>query len=166
MSANVSSQMTEVITTDDINQYLAVFDKYRGQIDYYMSLLKEEHQSNIEDIKGEIEMACLDLDPDKDLLTESSSASQDFLKGCDLDLRILINSLSYIGRDVKQKLYKLADSPILAKEEFVIRCCDFMKDRGFSFGVGLSELGLNFESKVPQVRLECLEEALSILDVN
>lgn len=122
----LSNQMSEAATHDELEQYLNIFNRYRPEINNFISILNEEAANKpIRTINF------------NDLLTVINKPSKtfSFLKGCEPDLLILLDNLFYGGRSVNQNVVRLSSSQVERQKEFVRFCNELLEKDGLSFGV-------------------------------
>lgn len=113
----LSNQMSEAATHDELEQYLNIFNRYRPEINNFISILNEEAANKpIRTINF------------NDLLTVINKPSKtfSFLKGCEPDLLILLDNLFYGGRSVNQNDVRLSSSQVERQKEFVRFCNELL----------------------------------------
>lgn len=114
----LSNQMSEAATHDELEQYLNIFNRYRPEINNFISILNEEAANKpIRTINF------------NDLLTVINKPSKtfSFLKGCEPDLLILLDNLFYGGRSVNQNDVRLSSSQVERQKEFVRFCNELLE---------------------------------------
>ena len=152
----LSNQMSEAATHDELEQYLNIFNRYRPEINNFISILNEEAANKpIRTINF------------NDLLTVINKPSKtfSFLKGCEPDLFILLDNLFYGGRSVNQNDVRLSSSQVERQKEFVRFCNELLEKDGLSFGVIPEDGQINIWGKTPSALLSGISKALSILDL-
>lgn len=152
----LSNQMSEAATHDELEQYLNIFNRYRPEINNFISILNEEAANKpIRTINF------------NDLLTVINEPSKtfSFLKGCEPDLLILLDNLFYGGRSVNQNDVRLSSSQVERQKEFVRFCNELLEKDGLSFGVIPEDGQINIWGKTPSALLSGISKALSILDL-
>ena len=152
----LSNQMSEAATHDELEQYLNIFNRYRPEINNFISILNEEAANKpIRTINF------------NDLLTVINKPSKtfSFLKGCEPDLLILLDNLFYGGRSVNQNVVRLSSSQVERQKEFVRFCNELLEKDGLSFGVIPKNGQINIWGKTPSALLRGISKALSILDL-
>ena len=152
----LSNQMSEAATHDELEQYLNIFNRYRPEINNFISILNEEAANKpIRTINF------------NDLLTVINKPSKtfSFLKGCEPDLLILLDNLFYGGRSVNQNVVGLSSSQVERQKEFVRFCNELLEKDGLSFGVIPKNGQINIWGKTPSALLRGISKALSILDL-
>lgn len=152
----LSNQMSEAATHDELEQYLNIFNRYRPEINNFISILNEEAANKpIRTINF------------NDLLTVINKPSKtfSFLKGCEPDLLILLDNLFYGGRSVNQNDVRLSSSQVERQKEFVRFCNELLEKDGLSFGVIPEDGQINIWGKTPSALLSGISKALSILDL-
>lgn len=115
----LSNQMSEAATHDELEQYLNIFNRYRPEINNFISILNEEAANKpIRTINF------------NDLLTVINKPSKtfSFLKGCEPDLLILLDNLFYGGRSVNQNDVRLSSSQVERQKEFVRFCNELLEN--------------------------------------
>ena len=150
----LSNQMSEAATHDELEQYLNIFNRYRPEINNFISILNEEAANKpIRTINF------------NDLLTVINKPSKtfSFLKGCEPDLLILLDNLFYGGRSVNQNVVRLSSSQVERQKEFVRFCNELLEKDGLSFGVIPKNGQINIWGKTPSALLRGISKALSIL---
>ena len=150
---DISNQMREEASEEELNAFLDIVEIYRVQIDEFVLLLKSE----MDNPKVEENHVC-------DFWTllgdENSSSSRLFLKKCHSDLLILLDTLFYAGRSINDHCVRLSQSPEKRKREFVRLCDDNMRHERLYFGQNPSVEQINIQNKVPAAILRALETSL------
>ncbi len=156
LNHDLSNQMSEAATYDELEQYLNIFNRYRPEVNNFISILNEEAANeSIRTLKF------------NDLLTaiQKPSKTFSFLKGCEPDLLILLDNLFYGGRSVNQNVVRLSSSQVERQKEFVRFCNELLEKDGLSFGVIPKDGQINIWGKTPSALLSGISKALSILDL-
>lgn len=149
----LSNQILETASVEELGTYLDMIEKYRSQIDIFLSILKVEAKE--ESIKT------LDFHDFIDDITNRKPSEKDkFLAECDSDLLILLDNLFYGGRSVNEHVIRLSKHPVRKQKEFVRFCSD--KD-GLCFGKKTQEGQINILGKMSSTLLDAISTALSIL---
>lgn len=156
---DISNQMSETATLEELNTYLGMVEKYRYQIDDFLSMLKISAEE--ETIK-----TSSSYDFMVNLQNYKPSNIVKFLKECDPDLLILLDNLFYGGQIVKTDGVHLASDPICKKQEFVRLCYDLLDNDKLRFGEKPQMEYINIWSKNASALLTALSTALSILCEN
>lgn len=156
---DISNQMSEVATSAELNTYLGMVEKYRHQIDDFLSILKTSaKKETIKTFNSYDFMVYLQNDKPSDIVK--------FLKECDPDLLILLDNLFYGGQKVQTDGVHLASDPICKKQEFVRLCYDLLDNDKLRFGEKPQMEQINIWSKNASALLSALSTALSILCEN
>lgn len=148
---DLSNQMYEVASDEDVEAYLKMIEKYRSKIDEFLSLLSVES----------IKMASKELNV-KSIL-ETKDPLCEFFAECDSDLLIILESLFYSGRAVNSCEVRLSVDPICARREFVKFCYNRLECDGLRFGEGFDEYQINIRSKSASAVLKAISTSLAIL---
>lgn len=153
LDKDISNQMTTEATSDELREFLGVFDKYRSEIDDFLSILKLEEQDNKKPKKVTIS-AIMEKIQNNEL-----SRSSRFLRECEADLLILLDVLFYGGH----AQVNWAKDPDQGRKEFVSWCKNNMNSDGLSFGQRPEEGQVNIWDKSSSVLLLCISKAVEIL---
>lgn len=154
----LSNQMLETASLEELTAYLNVIKKYRTQIDKFLSILKVESEEesiktfNIHDFIADIKK-------------HEPSKRDKFLAECDPDLLILLDNLFYGGRSVNENVIRLDKSPVSRQKEFVRFCNELLDKDGLCFGIEPEEDQINIFGKTSSALLEAISTALSILEL-
>ncbi len=97
IDCDISNQMDEIATPEEVSNYLEVFTQYKVEIDGFLSLLEKEKEKEKE---KEFTISFSDLEPS--LINEKISQVDNFFQDCASDLLILLNALFYGGRAVNE----------------------------------------------------------------
>lgn len=155
---DLSNQMLETASLEELNTYLGLIEKYRPQIDSFLSILKTESKEesiktfNVHDFIS-------------DLKSYEPSKTYKFLRECDPDLLILLDNLFYGGRTVNANEIRLSTSPVCRQKEFVRFCCNLLDKDGLCFGEKPQEGQINIWGKMSSSLLYGINTALSILNL-
>lgn len=153
---DISNQMDELATIEEVNKYLEVFTQYKDKIDRFLSLLEKESEEEFkEDAIDFFDLGSL-------LINEEMSQVDEFFQDCAPDLLILLDNLYYGGRSVNEHSVRLSKDPISRQKEFVRLCNNLLKQNGLSFGEEPNNK-LNIEGKMASSLLKGISEAISIL---
>lgn len=157
---DISNQMDELATPEELSKYLEVFTKYKDEIDDFLLLLEKE-------LGDEYKEVAIDF---FDLGTSSSddgmSDVDKFLQDCAPDLLILLDNLYYAGRSVNQNIVRLSTSPVTRQKEFVKFCYELLRNNGLSFGTPPENHQLNIKGKQASSLISGISKSLSILSLN
>mgnify|MGYP000999133932 CR=1 FL=1 len=153
----ISNLMDEEATPEELRDYLEVFEKYKDNIDEFLLLLKEESEKESED-----EIITDLFDDIESLLDEEMLGTDKYLQNSEPDLLILLKSLYYGGRLVKENSVRLSKDPISRRKEFVRLCNNLLKENRLSFGEEPNN-ELNIEGKMASSLLKDISESISIL---
>ncbi len=156
---DISKQMSETATSEELNTYLGMVEKYRHQIDDFLSMLKISAEEETIKTSNSYDFMV-------NLQNYKPSDIVEFLKGCEPDLLILLDNLFYSGQIVKTDEVHLALDPICKKQEFVRLCYDLLDKDKLCFGGKPQMEQINIWSKTPSALLSALSTALSILCEN
>lgn len=152
----LSNQMLETVSVEELSAYLDMIEKYRSQIDIFLSILKTEAEEesiktfNIHDLINDIK-------------SHKPSKKDKFLAECDSDLLILLDNLFYGGRSVNENVVRLDKSPVGKQKEFVRFCNELLDKDGLCFGEKPQEGQINIGGKMSSALLDAISTALSIL---
>ena len=154
---DISNQMDEIATLEEVSNYLEVFTQYKVEIDGFLSLLEKEKE---EEFKG---FTISFSDSEFLSINEEISQVDKFLQDCASDLLILLNTLFYGGRAVNERSVQLSTSPIRKQEEFIHLCNEISKKDGLSFGTPPQEHQINIKGKQPSALIAGISTSISIL---
>lgn len=155
---DLSNQMLETASLEELNTYLDMIEKYRPQINSFLSILKTESKEesiktfNVHDFIN-------------DLKSHEPSPTFQFLRECEPDLLILLDNLFYGGRTVNANEIRLSISPVCRQKEFVRFCYKLLDKDGLRFGEKPQEYQINIWGKMSSSLLDGISTALSILDL-
>ena len=155
---DLSNQMLETASLEELNTYLDMIEKYRPQIDSFLSILKTESKEeaiktfNVHDFIN-------------DLKSHEPSPTYQFLRECEPDLLILLDNLFYGGRTVNSNEIRLSTSIVGRQKEFVRFCYALLDKDGLRFGEKPQEYQINIWGKMSSSLLDGISTALSILDL-
>ena len=149
---DISNQMDEIATLEEVSNYLEVFTQYKVEIDGFLSLLEKEKEFTISFSDSEFLS-----------INEEISQVDKFLQDCASDLLILLNTLFYGGRAVNERSVQLSTSPIRKQEEFIHLCNEISKKDGLSFGTPPQEHQINIKGKQPSALIAGISTSISIL---
>ena len=152
IDCDISNQMDEIATPEEVSNYLEVFTQYKVEIDGFLSLLEKEKEFTI---------SFSDLEPS--LINEKISQVDNFFQDCASDLLILLNALFYGGRAVNEHSVGLSTSPIRKRKEFIHLCNEISKKDGLSFGTPPQEHQINIKGKQPSALIAGISTSISIL---
>ena len=154
IDCDISNQMDEIATPEEVSNYLEVFTQYKVEIDGFLSLLEKEKEK-------EFTISFSDLEPS--LINEKISQVDNFFQDCASDLLILLNALFYGGRAVNEHSVGLSTSPIRKRKEFIHLCNEISKKDGLSFGTPPQEHQINIKGKQPSALIAGISTSISIL---
>ncbi len=152
----ISNLMDEEATQEELRDYLEVFEKYKDNIDEFLLLLKEESE------KESKELITVSFNNLGSFLNKEMSKIDEYLQISEPDLLILLKSLYYGGRLVKENSVRLSKDPISRRKEFVRLCNNLLKENRLSFGEEPNN-ELNIEGKMASSLLKDISESISIL---
>ena len=158
IDCDISNQMDEIATPEEVSNYLEVFTQYKVEIDGFLSLLEKEKEKEKE---KEFTISFSDLEPS--LINEKISQVDNFFQDCASDLLILLNALFYGGRAVNEHSVGLSTSPIRKRKEFIHLCNEISKKDGLSFGTPPQEHQINIKGKQPSALIAGISTSISIL---
>lgn len=150
---DLDNQFTDTATLDELEEYLKYLEKYRLQINEFITLLEAE---DIETGSREIVFNDLFFEPSKTL---------QYLKTCESDLLILLDNLFYGGRCVNDNSIRLSKSLVERQKEFVKFCRELLEKDGLCFGKKPTDSQINIYGKTPSAILKNISTAISILDL-
>lgn len=158
LNYELSNQMLEEASLEELNEYLEIIKKYRPQIMYFLQLLRTE--ATKESNEG------LEV---HDFLTflenYESSEKYKYLDNCESDLLILLDNLFYAGRTVNSCEIRLSTSDVAKQKEFVKFCYQLLDSNGLHFGIEPHEGQINIKGKTPSALFNGISTALSIIDL-
>lgn len=151
----LSNQMTESATFEELNQYIEIYEKYSSQIHEFLELLKmniakEPKPFKVSDFFG-------------NLKNYVAPKYLQFLNECDSDLLILLDNLFYAGRSVREETVRLSQSIVGKQGEFVKLCYILLSQEGLKFGATPKDSQINIFGKTSSSLLENISTAISIL---
>lgn len=155
---DLSNQMSETASLEELNTYLDMIEKYRPQIEIFLSILKDESKEesiktfNVHDFIN-------------DLKSNEPSPTYQFLRECEPDLLILLDNLFYGGRIVNSNEIRLSTSIVGRQKEFVRFCYALLDKDGLRFGEKPQEGQINIWGKMSSSLLDGISTALSILNL-
>lgn len=156
---DISNQMDELATPEELSKYLEVFTKYKDEIDEFLLLLEKE-------LKDEYKEVAIDFFDLGTLSSDDEMSDVDkFIQDCAPDLLILLNNLYYGGRLVNEQAVRLSTSPVRKQKEFVRFCNELLKKDGLSFGTEPSEGQINIEGKLASSLIAGISTSISILNL-
>lgn len=157
---DISNQMDELATPEELSKYLEVFTKYKDEIDEFLLLLEKE-------LEDEYKEVAIDF---FDLVTSSSDDGMTdvdkFFQDCAPDLLILLDNLYYAGRSVNEYTVRLSTSPVTRRKEFVKFCYELLSNHGLSFGNPPKSHQLNIKGKQASSLILGISKSMSILSLN
>lgn len=154
----LSNQILEVASYDELNKYLDIFEKYRSKIDDFLLLLKKEEENEQNRDFNTFDFITL-------MENEEVSKKYEFLNSCDSDLLILLDNLFYGGRAVNTYEIRLSTSSVLKQKEFVKYCYTLLEMNNLCFGTIPEEWQINIFEKTSSTLISGITRALSILDL-
>lgn len=155
---DISNQMTEMASLEELSNYLDIFKKYQEHIDIFLSLLKNEVENETKDLVVSNTENFLRILNEKKILP-----SQKFLSECEPDLLILLDNLYYAGRSVNEHVVRLAISPNDRQKGFVRLCNELLEKDKLSFGKIPEDWQINIREKTASALVAGLSTAVSIL---
>ena len=140
LNYELSNQMLEEASLEELNAYLGVVEKYRPQIMHFLQLLRTDadKESN-EGFKAHDFLTLLE--------NYEPSEKDKFLDNCESDLLILLDNLFYAGRTVNSCEIRLSTSDVAKQKEFVKFCYQLLDSNGLHFGIEPHEGQINIEGK-------------------
>lgn len=158
LNYELSNQMLEEASLEELNAYLGVVEKYRPQIMHFLSLLKI-------DVDKESEEGFKTHDFLTFIENYEPSEKDKFLNDCESDLLILLDNLFYAGRTVNSCEIRLSISAVTKQKEFVKLCYQLLDSNKLRFGTEPQEWQINIESKTSSALFNGISTALSIIDL-
>lgn len=151
----LSNQMDESATIEELTQYIDVYEKYQEQINDFLELLKEDMKEEGKSFKASDFFSGLtDYSPPKYL---------NFLYSCDSDLLILLENLYYAGRCVREQNVRLSQSIVEKQKEFVRLCNNLLTQDGLKFWGTHDDSQINIWGKTSSSLFDNISEAISVL---
>lgn len=157
---DISNQMDELATPEELSKYLKMFTNYKDKIDEFLLLLEKE----LEDEHKEVAIDFFDLGTWSS--DDGMSDVDKFLQDCAPDLLILLDNLYYAGRSVNENTVRLSTSPDTRQKEFVKFCYELLNNNGLSFGSPPKSHQLNIKGKQASSLISGISKSLSILSLN
>lgn len=155
---DLSNQMLESASLEEITEYLDIVAKYRPNIEQFLSLLKSEVENESDEPYT--------INDFFDLLENYQPSEKDkFLQNCDSDLLVLLDNLFYAGRTVNSCEVRLSVSAVTRQKEFIKLCYQLLEDNGLKFGRKPNEGQINIYIKTSSTLLHGISSALSIIDL-
>lgn len=157
---DISNQMDELATPEELSKYLGVFTKYKDEIDEFLLLLEKELEDEYKEVA--IDFFDLGTSSSDDGMTDVDK----FFQACAPDLLILLDNLYYAGRSVNENTVRLSTSPVTRQKEFVNFCYELLSNNGLSFGSPPKSHQLNIKGKQASSLISGISKSLSILSSN
>lgn len=157
---DISNQMDELATPEELSKYLGVFTKYKDEIDEFLLLLEKELEDEYKEVA--IDFFDLGTSSSDDGMTDVDK----FFQACAPDLLILLDNLYYAGRSVNENTVRLSTSPVTRQKEFVNFCYELLSNNGLSFGSPPKSHQLNIKGKQASSLISGISKSLSILSLN
>ena len=154
---DISNQMDELATQEEVNKYLEVFTLYKDKIDMFLSLLKKESEEEFKEDTIDF------FDLESLLINKEMPKVDEFFQDCAPDLLILLDNLYYGGRSVNEHSVRLSTSPNSRLKEFVRFCNELLKKDGLSFGKAPENSQINIKGKQPSALIAGISTSFSIL---
>lgn len=153
----LSNQIMTTASSEQINEYLNLKDKYQDEIHKFIILLQEDQINENTDF-NHVNLSDFSEghNPEKHLV---------FLENCDSDLLILLDNLFYGGRAVNLLEIRLSTSEIERQKEFIGFCYDLLKYDGLKFGITPNNEQINIFGKTASSLLCAITTAISILEL-
>lgn len=151
----LSNQMYESATIEELSRYIEMYDKYSSQINDFLELLKIDiakgpKQFNASDFLGTLRSYVI-------------PKYIEFLRSCHGDLLILLDNLYYAGRCIREQNVRLSQSFVEKQKEFVRLCNDLLKHDGLEFGKHPDDTQINIWGKTSSSLFDNISTAISIL---
>lgn len=159
LNHDISNQMDESATPEELNEYLEVFTKYKDEIDGFLSLLEKDSKEECKESGKDF------FDLESLLSNDEMSEVDEFFQDCSPDLLILLNNLYYAGQSVNQHVVRLSTSPVRRQKEFVRFCNKLLNKDGLSFGKEPSMDQINIEGKQSSSLIAGISTSISILNL-
>lgn len=158
LNYELSNQMLEEASLEELNEYLEIIEKYRSQIMDFLQLLRTDadKESN-EGFEAHDFLTFLE--------NYEPSEKDKFLDNCESDLLILLDNLFYAGRTVNSCEIRLSTSNVTKQKEFVKFCYQLLDSNGLHFGIEPHEGQINIEGKTSSALFKGISTALSIIDL-
>lgn len=151
----LSNQMKESATLDELNQYIGMYEKYLSQINEFLELLKLEIAKEPKPFKAS--------DFFEDLRNYVPPRCLEFLRDADGDLLILLDNLYYAGRSVRDESVRLSQSMVEKQKEFIKLCYNILSHDGLKFGTTPLDSQINIWGKTSSSLFDNISAAISIL---
>lgn len=158
LNYDLSNQMTDTASSEELDIYLGIYEKYRQEIINFISILEIES-------KKESERAFTIETLFNSLNNKQISPILQYLNDCDSDLLILFDNLFYGGRSVNEHVVRLSNSAVTRQKEFVKFCNELMNQDGLCFGKHPEPGQINIYEKTASALLEGISTAISILNL-
>ena len=158
LNYELSNQMLEEASLEELNEYLEIIEKYRPKIMDFLQLLRTDADKELnEGFKAHDFFSFLE--------NHEPSEKDKFLDNCESDLLILLDNLFYAGRTVYSCEIRLSTSDVTKQKEFVKFCYQLLDSNGLHFGIKPHEGQINIEGKTSSALFNGISTALSIIDL-
>ena len=151
----LSNQMNESATFEELSQYIEMYDKYSSQINDFLELLKMDIAKESKQFKASEFFG--------NLRSYVIPKYLEFLRSCDGDLLILLDNLYYAGRCIREQNVRLSLSLVEKQKELVRLCNDLLKNDGLEFGKDPEDTQINIWGKTSSSIFDNISTAISIL---
>lgn len=151
----LSNQMDESATIEELSQYIEMFEKYSSQINEFLELLKMDIANKPKQFKAS--------DFLKNLRSYDVPKYLEFLRSCDGDMLILLDNLYYVGRCVREQNVRLSQSIVERQKEFVRLCNNLLTHDGLEFGKVPNDSQINIWGKTSSSIFNNISTAISII---
>lgn len=159
LDSELSNQIFDVASPDELNEYLNYVEKYSSQIDDFLSILRNDIEKEQKEIIENIDFFTIIED---DEMVEKYK----FLNNCDYDLLVLLDNLFYVGRAVYSNQIKLAIDSELRQKEFVKVCYSVLEKNRIDSDIKQYDnrnVNINIYEKSSSTLLKGISVALSII---
>lgn len=169
---DVDNQMSDIATEEEIADFINHFNALKPILNQYISALDNEIQRDMaeeESDKPAFErlMTAIRDNRDKALRRQKGEVVADDYHGIyensGDDFKILVESLYYSGRHVRERQINLAKNPEERHKEFVSCCIKHLKYEGMKFGKEVRVCQTNVFSKSASAIKKNISLAISLL---
>ena len=159
LNYDISGQVDKTATQGEVDELLGIYKRYQDKIDKFLSLLREDIDCNPEEASYAVSL----VEDFEDLLTQSEPSYQSFLRGCEPDMLILLETLYYVGRSINNREVRLATLHAQRLKEFVQLCKEHLKADSLSFGNPIGTTYLKVQHCTPSALIQALSPSIVIL---
>ena len=169
---DIDNQVKDIAPETEIEDFISHYSELKPLLERYVSALDEEIKREMEEDKSgkpthERLMAQLRDNSEKNIRRQRGEVLPDdyrwLYENSGDDFKILVESLFYSGRHVRERLANLANSPADRQKEFVTLCIEHLKREGMQFGSPVYSHQTNVSSKSADAIKDNINMAVSLL---